>query len=91
MRLKNYGIALLFGAGLLFAAGTASAQVVTGEFLIIDDRNDAVEAVLFTVADQNFVEVEAICLSGDDAVFFPSEPADARLEAHLGASVFQYL
>jgi hypothetical protein len=76
------GIALLFGAGLLFAAGTASAQVVNGDFLIQDDRNSLIEAVVSSVDDSNFVAVTAECRSGGDIVILEADtnhPDDVRI------------
>jgi hypothetical protein len=82
MPLWDLGIRLLLGVGLLFAAGTASAQVVEGDFLIVDDRNSLIEAFVSSVGDENFVQVDAACGSGDDSVLFDADtnhPDDVRI------------
>jgi hypothetical protein len=63
------GMALLFGAGLIFGTG-ASAQVVNDEFLITDDDNPLTFAVMVADGIEYGVIVTGTCLNGDDSVVF---------------------
>jgi hypothetical protein len=68
IRLTRLGIALLFGAGLLFAAAGASAQVVTGSFSVVDSKEPLTTSDLTTVGDVTDLDVIAVCVSGLDSV-----------------------
>ncbi len=69
MRLMRMGMALLFGAGLLFGTG-ASAQVVNDEFLITDDDNPLTFALMSAEGTEYAVFVAGTCLNGDNSVKF---------------------
>jgi len=81
MRSAKLGTSMLSSMGLLLGAG-ASAQVVDDTYLIVDQDNGAVSAILEAEGSVFGVEVTAICISGSDQVVFYSEtnhPDDVHL------------
>jgi len=81
MRLAKLGISMLSAVGLLLGAG-ASAQVVDDTYLIADEENGAVFAILQAEGPVFGVELTATCISGLDQVVFGSEtnhPDDVKL------------
>ena len=72
MHLAKLGISMLSAMGLLLSAG-ASAQVVDDTYLIVDDDNSAVSAILEAEGRVFGVELTAMCTSGSDQVVFYSE------------------
>lgn len=72
MRLPKLGISMLSAMGLLLG-GVASAQVVDDTYLIEDDDDSAVFAILEAEGRVFGVELTATCTSGSDQVVFYSE------------------
>ena len=81
MRFVTLGIAMFSAVGLLLGAG-ASAQVVDDTYLIVDQNNSAVSAIVEAEGSVFGVELTATCISGLDQVVFYSEtnhPDDVQL------------
>ena len=72
MRVPKLGISMLSAMGLLLGA-VASAQVVDDTYLIVDDDNVGVFAIVAAEGWVFGVEATATCTSGLDQVVFYSE------------------
>jgi hypothetical protein len=73
MRSTQMGIALLFGMVSLVFANGVLAQVPNNAYLITDDNDPGLEAFMDVEGTDNFVDVEAECVSGGDHIFITAD------------------